>query len=195
AISVTAIVFGSIVAAMNPREHLIPASVLGGPPHDGSLSIIPAVIKRLSLVQRTLSGPNSLSWAARSGVSGLLRENATIFFVVVETTKNSRSSGDVSMPLLAASSVPGNWRNAGVPGAQRKTAPVVRPAKASSNVFPGMMSPVATSEPSLNAATLLAAIAFGMRTQPIQVAEGAAPRVSSSNTSIDSRPPWLVAYT
>jgi hypothetical protein len=58
-----------------------------------------------------------------------------------------------------------------------------------------MIRTVATSEPSLNAATLLAGIASGIRTQPIQVAAGAAPRVSSSNTSIDSRPPWLVAYT
>src|SRR5215475_8131480 len=44
AISVTAIVFGSIVATMYPREHRIPASVFGAPPHAGSLSIIPAVI-------------------------------------------------------------------------------------------------------------------------------------------------------
>jgi hypothetical protein len=40
----------------------------------------------LSLVQRTLSDPNSASCAARSGAPGLLRENATIFFDVVETT-------------------------------------------------------------------------------------------------------------
>ena len=44
------------------------------------------------------------------------RANATIRFVVVDTTKNSRSSGDVSMPLFAESSVPGSSRNASDPG-------------------------------------------------------------------------------
>src|SRR5215475_1983566 len=173
----------------------MPASVFGDPPQPGSLSIIPAVIRRLADVQRTLSGPKSLSCAVRSGLLGSLRENATIRFVVVETTKNSRSSGDVSMPLLAESWVPGSCRNDAVPGVQRKTAPVVRPANASSNVLPGMMSTVATSEPSLNEATLLAAILSGMSTHPVQAAAGAGPEASSSKTSIDSRPPWFVAYT
>src|SRR5262245_7434038 len=84
--SVTAIVFGSIVAATYPREHLMPASFFGGPPHEGSSSSIPAVIRRLSLVQRTLSGANSVSCAKRSGAPGLARENATTRFVVDETT-------------------------------------------------------------------------------------------------------------
>ena len=97
------------------------------------------------------------------------------------------------MPLFAESSVPGSIRNAAEPGVHMKTAPVLRPANASSNVLPGMMSTVATSAPSVKAATLLAPMPFGMSTHPTQVAAGAAPRVSSSNTSIDSRPPWLVA--
>jgi hypothetical protein len=70
-----------------------------------------------------------------------------------------------------------------------KTAPVFRWANASSNVLPGMMSTVATIDPSLNAATLFAAMLFGINTHPTQTALGVAPRASSSNTSIDSRPP------
>ena len=77
--------------------------------------------------------------------------------------------------------------------------PVFRIAKASSNVLPGRMSTVATSVPSENAATLLAASFGGSSTHPIQVADGiptAPPDPTlSSNTSTDSRPPWLVAYT
>ena len=100
------------------------------------------------------------------------------------------------MPLLAESSVPGSIRNVFSPGFHANTAPVLRCANASSNVLPGMISTVATSERSVNAATLLAAIPSGISTQPIHVADGRAPPpASSSNTSIDSRPPWLVAYT
>src|SRR6476660_180799 len=58
------------------------------------------------------------------------------------------------------------------------------------------MSTVATSVPSENAATLLAASFGGSSTQPIQAAEAAPPDPTlSSNASTDSRPPWLVAYT
>ena len=54
---------------------------------------------------------------------------------------------------------------------------------------------MATSVPSVNAATLLAASLSGRGTQPTQVTGGTADRarMSISNTSIDSRPPWLVA--
>ncbi len=98
------------------------------------------------------------------------------------------------MPLLADSSVPGSIRNVFSPGVHANTAPVLRCANASSKVLPGMISTVATSDRSLKAATLLAAIPSGMSTQPIHAAAGAAPLASSSKTSIDSRPPWLVAY-
>jgi hypothetical protein len=46
-----------------------------------------------------------------------------------------------------------------------------------------------------NAATLLAASLSGVNTQPTQVADGVAPRPSMSNASMDSRPPWFVAYS
>jgi hypothetical protein len=46
--------------------------------------------------------------------------------------------------------------------------------------------------PSLNAATLLKDILPGARTQPIQVAVGAAPRLQLEDLT-DSRPPWFVA--
>ena len=71
-----------------------------------------------------------------------------------------------------------------------KTAPVLRP---SGEVFPGRETTVATSAPSPNAATLLAASLSGINTQPTQVADGVAPRPSMSNASMDSRPPWFVA--
>src|SRR4029453_2705505 len=99
------------------------------------------------------------------------------------------------MPLFAESSVPGSMRNEMSPGVHKNTAPVSRPANASSNPFPGSMRAVATNEPSLNAATLLAGMSFGIRTHPIQVAVGTPPPVENSKTSIDSRPPWFVAYT
>jgi hypothetical protein len=54
---------------------------------------------------------------------------------------------------------------------------------------------VDTSAPSPNAATLLAASLSGINTQPTQVADGVAPRPSMSNASMDSRPPWFVAYS
>jgi hypothetical protein len=47
------------------------------------------------------------------------------------------------------------------------------------------MRTVATSEPSLNAATLFASMPLGRSTHPTHVAEGAAPDVSISKTSID----------
>ena len=61
--------------------------------------------------------------------------------------------------------------------------------------MPGRINTVATSVPSVKAATLLAASLSGSSTQPIQVTGGTADRarMSISNTSIDSRPPWLVA--
>ena len=61
--------------------------------------------------------------------------------------------------------------------------------------MPGRMRTVATSVPSVNAATLFAASLSGRGTQPTQVTGGTADRarMSISNTSIDSRPPWLVA--
>ena len=71
-----------------------------------------------------------------------------------------------------------------------KTAPVLRP---SGEVLPGRDTTVATSAPSPNAATLLAASLSGINTQPTQVADGVAPRPSMSNASMDSRPPWFVA--
>ena len=64
----------------------MPSSSFGAPPQAGSLSSMPAVIRRLSLVHRTLSGPNSFNCATRSGLLGLLRANATIRLVVVEAT-------------------------------------------------------------------------------------------------------------
>ena len=57
----------------------------GAPPHEGSSSIIPAVIKR-SPTNRTLSGANSLSCAERRGFEGLARENATIRLSPVDAT-------------------------------------------------------------------------------------------------------------
>ena len=97
------------------------------------------------------------------------------------------------MPLLADSSVPGSTWNVLSPGFHASTTPVLRCANASSNVLPGRISTVATSEPSVNAATLLSAMLSGVTTQPTHVAVGAAPLVSSSKTSTDSRPPWFVA--
>ena len=108
-------------------------------------------------------------------------------------TKNVWLSGDVSMPLLPAISVPASGRKPVLPGSHISTVPVGRWANSSSNVLPGIISTVATMAPSVNAATLLAASLSGMRTQPIHETVGASSCMAMENTSIDSRPPWLVA--
>src|SRR5262245_6057693 len=99
------------------------------------------------------------------------------------------------MPLLPGSSVPLSVRKSFDPGVHINTTPVLRPAHTSWNVLPGRTRTVATSVPSLNAATLLTGSLSGVNTHPIHVATGALPRESTSNTSTDSRPPWLVAYS
>src|SRR6266581_509473 len=99
------------------------------------------------------------------------------------------------MPLFPGSSVPASVRKLFDPGVHINTTPVLRPAHTSSKVLPGSVSTVATSAPSLNAATLLAASFSGSSTHPVHAADGVALRASTSKTSIDSRPPWFVAYS
>ena len=99
------------------------------------------------------------------------------------------------MPLFPGSSVPASMRKSFDPGVHINTTPVLRPAHTSWKVLPGSMSTVATRAPSLNAATLLAASFSGSSTHPVHVADGVALRASTSKTSMDSRPPWFVAYS
>ena len=69
----------------------------------------------------------------------------------------------VSIPLPAGRSVAGTMRNAASPGLHAKTAPVLFSANASFIVLPGSVVTVASSDPSLNAATAVAEIPGGMR--------------------------------
>src|SRR6185295_15625091 len=111
-----------------------------------------------------------------------------------DATKISFPSGDVSMPLLLGSSLPLTSSNPGLPGDHSKTAPVFFFATESANVFPGISSTVATSEPSANDATLFAARPSGISTQPCHVTVGALPEASTANTSMDSRAPCVTVY-
>src|SRR5262245_21978577 len=97
------------------------------------------------------------------------------------------------MPLLPGSSAPCTCVKPCLPGDHSYTAPVGRFATESANVLPGISSTVATSEPSANDATLLAASPSGIGTQPFQVRTGFGPVASTSNTSIDSRAPCATA--
>ena len=90
----------------------------------------------------------------------------------VDTTKNSRSSAEVSMPLFPGSSVPVRVWNFPDCGVHINTTPVLRPAQTSWNVLPGSTRTVATSAPSLNAATLLAASWSGSNRHPVHDADG-----------------------
>lgn len=58
-------------------------------------------------------------------------------------------------------------------------------------LVPGRVSTVARIVPSAKLATLFATCPAGIGTQPRQASVGLSPSVRTSNTSIDSRPPWF----
>ena len=85
----------------------MPSSLFGAPPHAGSLSTMPAVISRLSEVQRTLSGPNSLSCALRIATPGLSRAYAITRFVVVARSGSVPDDANKTSLVFALKSTPG----------------------------------------------------------------------------------------